>query len=176
MKRSIIIVGAGLVLACSAGVAAKTEKPQSEAFDALVRCRSITEAQARLQCFDAAAATLADAAQRHEIVVVDRKQMRETKRSLFGLDIPNLNIFGGGGDNDEDEIKSLESVVAAAHTEGQGQWVVRLEDGSTWAQTDGKVIAVSPKKGHKIKIVRAALGSYMMRVNNQPAVRAKRRL
>ncbi|HYE98489.1 MAG TPA: hypothetical protein VEJ18_06225, partial [Planctomycetota bacterium] len=122
-----------------------------------------------------AAARLEEAADKRDLVVVDRKQIRDTKRSLFGLDIPNLNPFGGG-DDDEPEIKSVEGVVAAAHQDGAGRWIVRLEDGSTWAQTDNNIIAARPKKGHKVKINKAAMGSYMMRVNGQSGVRAKRQL
>ena len=178
MNRSIILLGVALTLGASSVLPAKTQKPQArpEAFEALVRCRTISEADARLQCFDAASATLEDATQRRELVVVDRKQIRETKKSLFGLDLPNLNIFGGGDDDAEPEIKSVDGVVASAYADGDGRWVVKLEDGSTWAQTDNSALALSPKKGQKIRINRAALGSYMMRVNNQPAVRAKRRL
>jgi hypothetical protein len=96
---------------------------------------------------------------------------------LFGLDLPRLSIFGGGeGDHDEEEITSIDSTVASAFQDGHGRWVVRLADGGTWAQTDNNVIALRPKPGHKIKIKRAALGSYMMNVNGQPGVRVKRQL
>jgi hypothetical protein len=132
-----------------------------------------------LKCFDGAAAALEDAASRRELVVVDRKQMRETKRRLFGLDIPDLNPFGGGGGDDEpkeEAVQSIESAVVNAWQDGGGRWVVRLEDGSTWAQTDGNALALRPRTGHKVKVTRAAMGSYMMRINGQPGVRAKRQI
>ena len=177
MIRTILL--AALVAAVPAsGLAAKAAKEASrpEALEALVRCRSIADGAARLQCFDSAARTLDEQVNSRELVVVDREQIRDTKRNLFGLDIPNLNPFGGGDEDEEDKVKTVESVVAAASQDGNGQWVLRLEDGATWAQTDNKPLAVQPKRGHKVKISRGALGSYMMRINNQPAVRAKRRL
>jgi hypothetical protein len=160
-----------------AASAAAPKQPQArpEAFEALVRCRAVTDDAARLRCFDSAAAALETAAERRDVVVVDRKQVREAKRSLFGLDIPNLNPFGGGTD-EEEEIKSIDGVVASAYQDGNSRWVVRLEDGSSWAQTDNNPIVLRPRPGQKVKINKGALGSYMMRVNGQPGVRAKRQI
>ena len=176
--RVWVMAVAAAALAAPAALPAQKGKPQQrpEAFEALVRCRALTDDSARLRCFDAAAATLQTAAENRDLVVVDRKQIREAKRGLFGLDIPDFNPFGGGGDDGVEEIKSIESVVRSAHTDGDGRWVITLEDNSTWAQTDSYPFAVNPKRGHKVKIVKASMGSYMMRVNGQPGVRAKRRI
>jgi hypothetical protein len=171
------IMGLAAVAALSAAAGSKPPKKplgRPAAFEALVRCRAIQDEAARLRCFDQAAAKLEEAADKRELVVVDREQIRETKRNLFGLDIPNLNPFGG--DDGVEEIKTLEGVVASAFRDGAGRWVVTLEDGSIWAQTDNNTVALRPKKGHKVRINRAALGSYMMRLNGQPAVRAKRQI
>ena len=177
MKPVILFAALAAALSSGSVAAAKTSKPPArpEAFEALVRCRAIADAGQRLQCFDAAAAAMEQAAEKRELVVVDRKQVRETKRSLFGLDIPNLNPFGGGPDDEAEAVNSIESVVASSYRDGDGKWVVRLQDGGTWAQTDDKPL-LRPRAGDKIKIVRASLGSYMMRVASQPGVRVKRRI
>jgi hypothetical protein len=175
MKRTILLAALALAVPAAALAAQKKPPARPEAFDALVRCRAIADDAARLSCFDGAARTLDEQAQRRELVVVDRQQIRETKRSLFGLDIPNLNPFGGG-EGEEEEVKNVEGVVASASQGGDGRWVVQLEDGSTWGQTDNNPLALRPRPGHKVRISRAAMGSYMMRINNQPAVRAKRRI
>jgi hypothetical protein len=178
MLRTIGGLAAGAALLAAASVAA-AKKPQPverpESFEALIKCRGIADEKARLQCFDAASAALEQAAERHDLVVVDKKQMRETRRTLFGLEIPRLKIFGGGDDEGE-EVKSIESVVVNAYPNENGQWIVHLEDGSTWIQTDHNTIAVTPRKGTKVKVVKAALGSYMMRIGNEPGVRARRQL
>lgn len=169
------LVAAGLL--ATAGPQAKSPvAPQArpQAFDALIRCRAIADEKARLQCFDTAAAALEQAAERRDVVVVDRKQMREARHTLFGLDIPRLNIFGGG--DDADEVKQIDGVVAAASQDGNGRWIVRLEDGGTWAQTDFNTIAMAPTRGSKVTIRKAAMGSYMMRVGSQPGVRVKRQI
>lgn len=175
MRVLVMAVAAAALVAAPAALPAQKgkSKPRPEAFEALVRCRALTDDSERLRCFDAAAATLQQAAENRDLVVVDRKQIQETKRGLFGLDVPDLNPFGG---DDGVEIKSIEGVVRTAVQDGDGRWVITLEDNSTWAQTDSYPFAVNPKRGHKVKIVKASMGSYMMRVNNQPGVRAKRRI
>jgi hypothetical protein len=175
MRGLLMAVAAAAILA-PAALPAKSSKPRPrpEAFEALVRCRALTDDSARLKCFDAAAATLQQAAENRDLVMVDRKTIQETKRGLFGLDVPDLNPFGG--DDGVEEIKSIEGVVRSAQQDGDGRWVITLEDNSTWAQTDNYPFAVAPKRGHKVKVVKASMGSYMMRVNGQPGVRAKRRI
>jgi len=174
MRGFLMAVAAAALVAPTALPAQKGKsRPRPEAFEALVRCRALADDSARLRCFDSAAATLQQAAENRDLVVVDRKQIQETKRGLFGLDVPDLNPFGG---DDGVEIKSVEGVVRSAVQDGDGRWILTLEDNSTWAQTDSYPFAVNPKRGHKVKIVKASMGSYMMRVNGQPGVRAKRRI
>jgi hypothetical protein len=158
--------------------AAKQAQARPELFEALVRCRAVSADAERLQCFDAAAAALEQATERRELVVVDRAQVRESRRRLFGLALPRLPIFGGGedGDADDEEMTSLEGTVASANQDSLGHWMVRLADGSLWIQTDTRPLAFRPRVGQPVVINRAALGSYMMRVNNQPGVRVRRQL
>ena len=179
MNRHILFFVAVLgSLPASAAFAQEQAAPpqRPELFEALVRCRTITDDAARLQCFDRAAADLQQATERRDVVVVDRSQVRESRRRLFGLPLPRLPIFGGDDDDDAEEIRSIESEVASAYQHGTGQWVVRLEDGSTWVQTDDNIIAGRPRAGQPVRVTRAALGTYMMRVNGQPGVRVRRQL
>ena len=181
MSRHFLLIAAAVAATAGTAPAAAQQQqaapPQQrpEAFEALVRCRSVADATARLQCFDAAAANLQQAAERRDVVLVDRQQIRESRRRLFGLPLPRLGIFGDG-DGDEDEVSSIESTVASAHQGAYGRWVVRLQDGSTWAQTDNNTLASRPRPGQPVQVERGALGSFKMRVNNQPAVRVQRQL
>lgn len=148
-----------------------------ETFEAMVRCRAITEDAARLACFDTAAAALQAAQERRDLVVVDRQQVREGRRRLFGLALPRIPIFGGGEDDDPDDqdaVRTLEGVVASASQDGLGHWVVALQDGGVWTQTDNNSLALRPRPGQRVVINRGALGSFMMRVNNQPGIRVRR--
>jgi hypothetical protein len=167
----ILALLAGLIGAAHAQP--RGEQPQRpELFEALVRCRTVGEAAARLACFDAAAAALEQAAERRDVVVVDRAQVRESRRRLFGLALPRLPIFGGGGE--EEEVASLEGVISHASQNNMGQWSVQLQEGGTWVQTDHNMLALRPRPGQPVVINRGALGSYMMRVNRQPGIRVRR--
>jgi hypothetical protein len=153
------------------------QQRRPESFEALVHCRTIADAAARLQCYDTAAAALEQAAERHDVVVVDRAQVRESRRRLFGLALPHLPIFGGsdnGHDNGDEEIAQIESTVASAVRNDLGQWQVRLQEGGTWIQTDFNQFALAPRSGDAVVVRRGPLGSYMMRVGRQPGVRVRR--
>ena len=171
---------AALLAALPATGAAAQENNQPvqrpELFEALVRCRALTDDAARLACFDQAAANLQEATERRDVVVVDRSQVRESRRRLFGLPLPRLPIFGGGDDDEEEEISSIDSNITSAHQVAYGRWMVRLEDGSSWLQVDDHVIAARPRSGQPVSVHRGALGTYMMRVNGQPGVRVRRQL
>ena len=180
MTRKPLLLAALLIGLMSPAFAQRGDHRQErrpETFEALVHCRSIAEAAARLQCFDTAAAALEQAAERHDVVVVDRAQVRESRRRLFGLALPHLPIFGGGDnghDNDDQEIAQIDGVVASAVRNDLGQWQVRLQEGGTWIQTDFNLLAVPPRPGQPVVVHRGALGSYMMRVGRQPGIRVRR--
>jgi hypothetical protein len=177
MTRTHILLAVLLLAGAPAALPAQRDEPPQRAalFEALVRCRSIAEAAARLQCFDTAAAALEEAATRREVVVVDRQQVREGRRRLFGLALPRIPLFGGGDESeDEDRIDTVEGVVASASQNGSGQWVVVLQDGAVWQQADNNPLALRPRAGQPVVITRAMMGSFFMRVNNQPGIRARR--
>lgn len=172
MKRKILVV-AGAALLAPAGLPAAEPVAKPEAFEALLRCRSIAESEARLACFDGAAASLQAAAESREVVVVDRQQIRDSKRTLFGLSIPRLSLFDDDKD-EEEEIKSIEGVVQSAHRDEDGRWVVRLQEGGVWRQIDSNTLGRRPRSGMKVEINRAAVGSFKMRVAGQPGIRVRR--
>jgi hypothetical protein len=175
MKR--IVLSISLLGMTAAGAPDKTgTPPPARTIDEIVGCRSISDAGQRLACFDRTVGALQDATAKHDIVVVDRQQVRETRRSLFGLSLPNLPIFGDSGtgkDADENRVKEVSSTVRSAREDGAGNWIVILEDGAVWHQTSGD-IAIGPKPGTPVTIREAALGSYFMRIGKQPGVKARR--
>jgi hypothetical protein len=144
--------------------------------DAVIRCRSIADAGQRLQCFDTAASALAQATERREIVVVDRSQVRETRRRLFGFALPDIRLFGGGDDDDHDQdaVRELQATVTSATRDGHGHWIVTLNEGGTWSQTDNLALGIWPRRGSTVVIRRQTLGNYMMRVDGQPGIRVRR--
>lgn len=167
--RTLQILLIAAALSGSANAAAPRAEGRSQALSDVVQCRKLTDPAARLACFDKTVETLDSAEARQDVVVVDRQQMRQARRTLFGIGLPTLPIFGNAPD-----IDFIDTTVAEARVDGAGRWTLRMADGARWAQTDDNVIGRSPKPGDKVHIKRGALGSYQMNVGGQPAVKAQR--
>lgn len=179
MKR--IIIGIGLLGVATVAAAASHDVPAmagAKAFDQLLACKAVADPAQRLACYDQTVGTLADAKAKKDIVVVDRQEVREAKRSLFGFTLPNLRIFGDSGPDkgkgaEEPEETEITATVRSAREDGDGNWIIVLDDGAVWHQTAGE-IAIAPKPGGQVTIRKAALGSYFLRVGKQPGVKARR--
>ena len=144
----------------------------------LVACRAMTDDAARLACFDAKTAALQSATDSSQIVIVDREEVREAERGLFGLRLPRIRLFGGGGDDDGEEeqhVDRIETTVTAASGGQRGRpWILRLGDGSLWTQIDSVVLPLAPRPGTAIVIHRAALGSYRAVIQGMRPLRVRR--
>lgn len=166
---------AGLCLLVAALPAQAKDKPLDgpppAVFQAVVDCKALSDPAARLACYDKAVSAMDAARTAKELVVTDRAAVREAKRGLFGLSLPSIKLFGGG-DNDDDEVKEIESKISAIRMASDGFPVFTLEDGARWKQTDGR--NTFPKAGQKIRIRKASLGSYVASIDGQPGVRVIR--
>ncbi len=147
------------------------EGPPPAQVTEVLNCRAIADNVQRLACFDRATQALGQAVERRDVVVFDREGVRKTKRGLFGFGIPNLGIFSD--ESDEVEVKQIEATVAGLSRTADG-WVFRLDDGSRWVQTDGKMIVNEPRVGDKVVVKKAALSSYILSVAKQPGVKVRR--
>ena len=175
MKRMIML---GMVVAALGGPAFakdRTNGAESPLLKNLAACRAIAADVERLRCFDLAAGQVQAAVDRKAIYVVERSQVQQTRKSLFGLPLPRLGIFGDGND-DEAKIDRIDTVLKNASANGDGNYLFTLEDGSVWRQIDGLAMGITPKRGAKITVKRAALGSYKLSVDGHSAVRVRRSL
>lgn len=143
--------------------------PPPAVYQTVIDCRAVADPGQRLACFDKTVAAMNDATIRKDVVIIDRESIRATKRGLFGISLPKIKIFGG---NDDVEVDQIESTITAASSAKDGMSVFTLADGSRWKQTDGRY--TYPKAGQKIRVKRAALGSFMANVDDQPGVRVVR--
>lgn len=151
--------------------ASPTEK-EPQLFRDLVACRQIADAAQRLACLEAGVAAMQQATTRGDLILTDRAGVRAARRALFGLNLPSLPVLGGRDDGDE--VASIEGVAASASQGPDGRWVVRLQDGAIWAQTDDHPLGRRPKAGSSVLIKRGAFNSYMMRIDGQPGIKARR--
>lgn len=175
MHGHLFLLLAGLLGICAALPAAAAEKGAAppQAYQDLIRCKSIADTTERLACYDAQVGKLEQAAASGDVVVTDRAAVREAKRGLFGFRMPTLGIFGSG-DQDKEELSSIEGTVSTARQFGHGYWRVTLADGSVWEQVDTERLVFDPTKGSKIKIYRGALGTFRMNIDGQRAIKVRR--
>ncbi len=146
--------------------------PRPQLFAKLVECRSVSDPAQRLACYDTQVSALDAAEKKKDVVMMDRQQVRETRRSLFGFTLPKFS-FGGTKEDDEDDIGELESVVASLRPLRNGGWSFVLpKEGGTWET--GDVLNFAPRAGDKIKIRKASLGSYLGSVGPNRGVRFRR--
>lgn len=168
--------GAALALAAlalAAPLAAKDkDKPatQPPLYQAVVDCRAIVDSAERLACFDRTVGAMAQASAAKDLVVVDRETMRETRKGLFGFNLPKLRLFSGG--TGEEEVKSIESKLVSVRNGRDGFPVFTLEDNGRWKQTDGRVNIYKP--GDKVEIRRSPFGAYFASVGRWPSVKVIR--
>lgn len=168
-KKSITF--AAIVATLPAGLVAKDSDLQTPppVFQAVLDCKLIVDSTERLACYDRTVESMQTASQQKDLVVADRESVREAKKGLFGLSLPNLKLFGSGKD---DEINEIESKVKSFQDIADGKVIFVLEDGARWKQTDGRQQFL--KTGDTVIIKKAALGSYMAKINGRPAIRVMR--
>ncbi len=172
--RHFVTAGLFVVLAAvPAAVSAKERpKPPTPAVvSQVVACTSVADAQERLACYDRAVAAMNAAEKSGDLVAMDRTHVQKTRRSLFGLALPDLGLFG---DDSDEGASSIETTIRTVRMNPDGKYVVDLAEGGRWQQLDSRNFVIDPKPGHPIRIRRAAMGSYLANVNKQIAIRVRR--
>jgi hypothetical protein len=166
------MIALGLAVFAAAPVQARDEDPRrAAAFQAVLDCRAMTDTAARLACYDTASARLGEAEAKGDIVVIDRAQASKAHRETFGLPIPSLGFIARA--LRPDEVDRVDGVVQTARADLNGNWTLVLQDGAVWRQISGQLIR-PPKGGAKVSVRRGALGSYLMNVDGQPAIKVHR--
>jgi hypothetical protein len=172
MKPTVFGLALAVLAAAPAAAKDKPAAPPPAVYQAVVDCRALADAAQRLACFDRTVGEMAKAGEARDLVVLDRETMRETRKGLFGFSLPKLKLFGGGGDDDRDEVKEIESTITGVRSASDGLPIITIADGARWKQTEGR--NVYPEVGNPIRIKRATLGSYMANVDKRAAVRVMR--
>ncbi len=161
----------GLAAPTASMAQATSERPA--VLNQIVDCRHQTDPAQRLACYDRAVGAFDDAERQGEVVVVDRAQVRETRRGLFGFDLPTMPDFLTRGETQE-PLEAIETTLARASQISESRWTFTLADGSVWRQVDSERVRFRNREGVPVRIRRAALGSYLMVIDNSRAVRVRR--
>ena len=175
MRNILFTVVALFVTATSFPVASSAAPKASVAavgvIDELAECERVAADAARLACYDAAAAKLAAATAAGDVKILDREEIRATRRGLFGFELPKLPFFKGD-DSAKDTPEELDTVVRGVAAGSYGKFALTMEDGAVWSTAEP--LPRDPKAGMKVHINRGAVGNYFMKVGAMRAVRAQR--
>jgi hypothetical protein len=163
-----------LAALCVAGgaFAAAPAPTRAPAVQAVVDCGKIADGPARLACYDKAVAEMQAAEARGDLVTIDREQRRSVRRQAFGFSLPSLSLFDRG--EKPEEVDRVTDKVASVGHIGYGKLVIRLESGAVWRQIDDNELGRPPHAGSTAEVRKAALGSFMMKLDGQPAIRVHR--
>ena len=173
-RRNILAFCAifGIFIHADRSYAQATTEPRPAAVARLYECQSVVESDARAHCYDQAVESLKVAEREGTVVIVERERILEARRALFGFTLPAFpSLMGGGATEQMDAIET--TLNRASFVNGAG-WTFQLSDGSTWRQIDDFPLQFRPVEGMPVRVRRAAMGSYFLKVANNPAVRAKR--
>lgn len=177
-QRASVLAAGAAVLALSA-MPASAQADRGAVLDILVECAKIDDPTARLACYDnnmsRAGAT-------------PRNTVPGQVRGVVGGNAP-IETQGPQGFGYEDvraadaarfqptpgELQEIHARVQSVTPREPGIYIVTLEDGARWLFAEGVSQQFRlPRRGDTIEIERGALGSYLMRIDRQPAVPVRR--
>ncbi|HEX6218593.1 MAG TPA: hypothetical protein VFZ35_04895 [Sphingomicrobium sp.] len=162
------------IVATSAGAKDRDPPRTSPLINAISACRQINDPAQRLACFDKASGDLIAATEKGDVSVVDRAELRQARRSLFGFNMPRLPFFSGDK-SAEDVSDKLISKVKAVRALPHDRYQVRLEDGGAlWETLESYGAFHAPKVGDTVEINRGPLGSYIIRFGRQRGIKGRR--
>jgi hypothetical protein len=163
----------GPLLLGAVPAAAQTTGNNADALSALTACRGESDPARRLACFDSNAAALLKAREAGEVQVVNRGELREVRRNLFGFGLPKLPLFRGDRSQEEADDR-LETKITSWRSIGYGKYRIVAEGGAVWETTEASEAIDPPAAGQPLSIRKGSLGSYVLRINNQRGVRGRR--
>jgi hypothetical protein len=157
-------------------VASSSSAEPSRPVAALQQCRTLTDAAARLVCYDKAVDSLTASAASGETVIVDREQVRAARKGLFGFSMPKIPFLNTRTNNVQDasDDAQLESTIIAFRSVPYQKWRITIDGGAIWETIESDTRADDPVKGAKVLIEKGSLGSYYVKVGKGRRVAAKR--
>lgn len=166
-RMRVTAMGALAMLALPLAVTEAGAQTPKNAIRPLLDCRKIGDTAERLSCFDRESAALDEADRKKELTVMDKEDVRKTRRSLFGLNLSGLPFLGDGEDDNDvkkteaekEAASSITAKVASVRALGNGKWAFDLDDGAHWVTTEA-ITYREPETGGTVVIKKGMVGGY----------------
>ena len=161
-----LATGAAL-LAASPALAQPAAPASPQVIQQVYACAEITDATARLACYDAAVGAMKTAQTGGQFAAVDAAGVHRLEREAFGFSMPSLPRlglpgFGRGAQEAEQTDKVAMSIRRVGRMDGHTAFV--MDNGQTWLVIDDGADNWRARSGAAVEIRRASLGSYLMKV------------
>lgn len=164
---------AGALLASGASLSAQetTEDAQGDYLESLRACQTIPDNAERLACYDSAVGNIVTASDAGDVQVIDREDVRQTRRSLFGFSLPDLGIFGGD-EAEEDEL--FETTIASVRYFGRNSARFTTAEGAVWEMNNIPPRLRTIREGNSVIFRPASFGYFFVRIEGQNGVKGRR--
>ena len=159
-----------LLIATSSPALGQSDNP--DFLKDLRECSTIEENEKRLACYDQSVGAVVAASDAGEVQIVDKEDVEQTRRGLFGFTLPKIGLFSG--DSEEEDLNTLESEVTSVRRLPRDTYVFKIAEGSTWRIANAPMRLRPPRTGDKVVFKKAALGSYFIRIAGQTGVKGRR--
>ncbi len=190
--KAIGAIAIFLSITTSAVSNAQVANPSPMVISDIFACRGIENTELRLSCYDKTVGQLEVAQKSGDIIAVSKADIAKIEKESFGFNIPSLpklgKLFGSAKNTvsgvgkkafKKPDFSSARSdvVLDIARTKVFGYNKTRfyLKNGQVWEQIDGRKLRINKKTPGKAYIRKAAMGSFLLRVNNSgAAIRVRR--
>ena len=161
-----------LLLIASPAFAQRDNAQQPPQVSQLASCRTLVDQAQRLACFDRVSAEFMDAVVRGEISIINRAEVAEARRSLFGFNLPSIPFLGKRGD--DDPPRELTSTLVSIRMYAPERYRFVIKDGNAVWETTETLYMGKAKPGSKVTIRRGPMGGHAVRIDDSQWARARR--
>lgn len=173
MSRMIAALAGLALMAGATSAAAQQSVAGNPLVERVIACKKLPDEHSRVLCYDQAVDALSQATSTGSVVVIDKAEVRQTRRSLFGFSLPKMPLFRGDT-TQEEEPDEIEGKIASVRGLGHDKYLIVLDSGARWQTTEANAFGATPAPGDAITIKKGTLGAYFIKIGKGRAVKGLR--
>ncbi len=170
---TFLTTGASCILAFGMAFPASAKAQEANFIEQLKACSTIKDKDDRLDCYDTKVGAMVSASEAGDVRIVDREDVRRTRRQLFGFTVPDLDILEGD-EQDKETSEMLETTISGARQLTNKAWRFTTVENAVWEISNAPARLAAIKAGDMVMFKKASLGFYFIRINGQMGVKGKR--
>ena len=157
---------------------------QGAPLDKVYACAGITDNAARLVCFDEAVSSLKQVEAAGGVAIVNRAEIERAEKEAFGLRNPSLSSVAQSARASSSPVTATAQNTVAVDKvtlpvksvkKGlDGRYRFTMQNGQVWRQTDEIRLPAIGRGPWQAEIRKAAIGTFLLKLDNRTAVRVKR--